>query len=85
MRSKGGEEDGIDADDTERVLLLDEMTGMVHKYEPGRGDDSLCDCDLLHEAYDVAKITIIRQRHLSNGIWGRAECYAEAEKDQESQ
>lgn len=61
-------------DDADRILLLDDLTGLAHKYELGQGDESLCDCDLLQEAYELERTSIIWPRHLDAGVWGRAEC-----------
>lgn len=68
------------------ILALNELTGKVHKYNGtclggvGSEDNDMpigidsCGCDGFEEAAKNDSLTVIKRRHLENGIWQPADC-----------
>lgn len=62
--------------DEEHILMLDELTGLVHQYEGvvGPGGPHLCDCELVEYSYEAGTLVSIPRRAFEIGIWEPAEC-----------
>ena len=62
----------------DEILLLNRLTGRVHRYDGVMPwGPIVCDCDRLEAAYEADEIVVIDRPDLEVSIWEEAPCLSE--------